>query len=89
MSRFYEPQVHDRSPGAAPYAAGDGLTSYGIYSATIAFAPVGGQVRVVCPALDAQSTYTASCSTSSTLQPGDAVLVVFDERKLPWVVKVA
>jgi hypothetical protein len=77
--------VFDRTHGPAVGASGDGLE--GAYSAILNSAPSGGTVRVIVPNLWGLTTArAANCSLAFAGSPGDRVLLVFDEEKVPWVV---
>lgn len=83
--RVDDRSIYDRRHGPAATAAGDGLE--GAYSAQLASAPSDGTVKVIVPNLWGLTTArTAVCSSSFTGSPGDQVLVLFDETKLPWVI---
>jgi hypothetical protein len=77
--------VFDRTHGPAVGASGDGLE--GAYSAILNSAPSAGTVKVIVPNLWGLTTArSANCSPMFAGSPGDRVLLVFDEEKVPWVV---
>jgi hypothetical protein len=77
--------VFDRTHGPAVGASGDGLE--GAYSAILHSAPSAGTVQVIVPNLWGLTTArSANCSLAFAGSPGDRVLLVFDEEKVPWVV---
>lgn len=83
--RLDDRSVFDRRHGPAVVAAGDGQE--GAYSAILNTAPSNGTVKVIVPNLWGLTTVrTAVCSLAFAGNPGDRVLVVFDEEKQPWVV---
>ncbi len=75
----------DRSHGAAPFAAGDGLHPGASYSGIIAAAPSGTTVQVTIPAFDPTVMFGAFIQPGSAAVVGEACVVIFDDNKHPWV----
>lgn len=88
MPSFPVPGVQDRTYGAAPGAAGDGIHQGAAYSAIISSEPKGTEVEVTIPSLHETMAFRAVIRPESGADIGDHCLIIFDETKNPWIVTI-
>jgi hypothetical protein len=85
MDRFPMHQTFDRSHGPAFGAPTDGISQGTPYGAVIQSAISEGTVQVSIPALHLSQTMLAYIQPGTPCSVGESCLVVFGEKKIPWV----
>ncbi len=71
----------DRSHGAAPFAAGDGLHQGAVYTGVLAANPSGNTVQVTIPSYDPSYQFAAFIQPGSSAVKGQTCVVIFDDTK--------